>query len=90
MYVTERLGTHELTIAHIHTSKMVADLLTKPLQGERFHRCAQTALGKLYATSNRGAKGKMGPDEHRTLAETIQAMTCSQPQSSKKHKEATK
>jgi hypothetical protein len=43
-YVTERLGTHELTIAYIHTSKMVADLLTKPLQGERFHRCAQAAL----------------------------------------------
>jgi hypothetical protein len=57
-YVTERLGTHELSIAYIHTSRMIADILTKPLQGEQFHRFAQAALGRLYAANNRGAKGE--------------------------------
>jgi len=59
-YVTEILGTKELEIKYIHTAKMLADLLTKPLQGEKFHRFAQAALGRLYASSNRGAKGKVG------------------------------
>jgi hypothetical protein len=74
-YVTERLGTHELSIVYIHTSKMIADILTKPLQGEHFHRFAQIVMGRLYAANNRGAKGKAGPDGHRTLAEATQTAT---------------
>jgi len=89
-YVMERLGTHELSIAYAHTSKMIADILTKPLQGEQFHRFAQAALGKLYAVSNRGAKGKVGPDGHRSLTEAMQDVFCTQPQSRKKHKEPKK
>jgi hypothetical protein len=53
-YVTEHLGTHELTIAYVQTAKMIADLLTKPLQGDQFHRFAQAALGRLYASSTEG------------------------------------
>jgi hypothetical protein len=89
-YVMERLGTHELSIAYAHTSKMIADILTKPLQGEQFHRFAQTALGKLYAVSNRSSKGKVGPDGHRSLTEAMQDVFCTQPQSRKKHKEPKK
>jgi hypothetical protein len=88
-YVTERLGTHEMTIQYTHTSRMIADLYTKPLQGECFHNFAQIALGRLYASSNRGAKGKVGPDGHRSLVEAMQALYCTQPQSRKKTKENT-
>jgi hypothetical protein len=62
---------------------MIADLLTKPLQGESFYRFAQTALGKLYAMSNRGAKGtrdQAGPD---SLVRAMQELDCSQPQRKK-------
>jgi hypothetical protein len=85
-YVTERLSTHEMSIKYIHTSKMVSDLLTKPLQGEKFHHFAQLALGKVYASSNRGAKSKVNPDGYRSLVEATQGLTCSLPQTQKKLK----
>jgi len=85
-YVTERLSTHEMSIKYIHTSKMVSDLLTKPLQGEKFHHFAQLALGKVYASSNRGAKSKVNPDGYRSLVEATQGQTCSLPQTQKKLK----
>jgi hypothetical protein len=86
-YVTERLCTGEVTLRYIHTSKMIADLLTKPLQGESFYRFAQTALGKLYAMSNRGAKGtrdQAGPED--SLVRAMQELNCSQPQRKKCNK----
>ena len=85
-YVAERLGTGEVYVKYVHTSKMIADLLTKPLQGEAFYRFAQAALGRLYAESNRGAK-EIRPRDGDTLVEVMQALTCSQPQSHKKSKE---
>jgi len=57
-YVAERVGTGELALQYIHTSRMIADLLTKPLGGDLFHKHAQAALGRLPAVCNRGAKGR--------------------------------
>jgi hypothetical protein len=88
-YVAERLCTGEVYVKSVHTSKMIAELLTKPLQGEAFYRFAQAALGRLYAESNRGAKG-FRPRDGDTLVEAMQALTCSQPQSHKKPKENQK
>ena len=70
-YVLERLSTGEMFLKYTPTTKMVADLLTKPLQGEVFHRFAQMALGRLFASSNRGAKGKMGPGGARSLVDAM-------------------
>ena len=89
-YVLERLSTGEMFLKYTPTTKMVADLLTKPLQGEVFHRFAQMALGRLFASSNRGAKGKMGPGGARSLVDAMQALSCSVPQSRKKGKETKK
>jgi hypothetical protein len=79
--VEERLSAYELEIQYIHTSKMIADLLTKPLGGELFHRHAQTALGRLPAVCNRGAKSKT-TGKRASVAELTQklaGMTCTQP-----------
>jgi hypothetical protein len=90
-YMTERLSTVEVSIRYTHTSRMVADVLTKPLQGEAFHRFAQIVLGRLYAERNRGAKGTTLQDGEvavRTMAEAMSALNCAQPQSRKKRKES--
>jgi hypothetical protein len=88
-YVYERLCTTELMIEYLHTSKMVADLLTKPLGGELFHRHAQTALGRLPAMCNRGAKrkttGKRG--QQGDLVGRFAKLTCTQPVSQSEKRE---
>jgi hypothetical protein len=80
-YVAERLSTGEVRIEYIPTSRMVADLLTKPLGGELFHRHAQTTLGRLPAVCNRGAKGKATGKRPSVedLASSLAEMTCTQP-----------
>jgi hypothetical protein len=80
-YVAERADEGEMIIQYLPTTVMVADLFTKPLQGELFHRFTQTALGRLYARSNRGAKGNMSCDHTmETLAAAMETLACSQPQ----------
>jgi hypothetical protein len=59
-YVKERLDAKECEITYIKTEEMVADVLTKPLVGEGFHKLVRQLLGRTqfqtsYA-SNRGAK----------------------------------
>jgi hypothetical protein len=85
-YVAERLSTGEVRIEYIPTSRMVADLLTKPLGGELFHRHAQTTLGGLPAVCNRGAKGKATGKRPNVddLALSLAGMTCTQPVRSRK------
>jgi len=45
-YVMERLGTKELEIEYVQTDNMVADVLTKPLSGEGFHKLVRLLLGR--------------------------------------------
>jgi len=79
-YVAERLGTHEVGIEYLPTRKMVADLLTKPLGGDLFHRHAQMALGRIPAVCNRGAKEKVTYKRHvDDLAVNLASLTCTQP-----------
>ncbi len=56
-YISERLGTSELEIEYISTSKMLADVLTKPLGGSAYHNLVETLLGghKFRDLSNKGA-----------------------------------
>jgi hypothetical protein len=70
-YVAERLGTGEVAIKYIPTSKMVADLLTKPLGGDLFHRHANMALGRLPAMRNRGAERIMVDKRTSTCAQPV-------------------
>jgi hypothetical protein len=72
-YVRERVDSGETQLRYLHTTKMIADLLTKPLQGETFHRFAKLALGRLYAQSNRGVKSITELGGWSTLAEEVQA-----------------
>jgi len=80
-YVAERIRVKELEIKYKHTSKMVADLLTKPLGGDLFHQHANNALGRLPAVCNRGAKGKTTGKRASVndLTRSVAAMTCTQP-----------
>ncbi len=80
-YVAERVGTGELALQYIHTSRMIADLLTKPLGGDLFHKHAQAALGRLPAVCNRGAKGRT-TGKHAdvgSITKQLGEMTCTQP-----------
>ena len=44
-WVKDRVDSGELAIEHLPTEDMVADLLTKPLQGEQFLRLRKLLLG---------------------------------------------
>jgi len=80
-FVAERADGGDMMIQYLPTTVMVADLLTKPLQGGLFHRFAQTALGRLYARSNRGAKGNTScAHTVQTLVVAMETLACSQPQ----------
>jgi hypothetical protein len=78
-YVKERLDCAELEIQYVPTSKMVADVLTKPLGGELFHAHVRTILGRHQPyQSNRGAKSKMKHSESDVgLAVTLKGLSCS-------------
>jgi hypothetical protein len=78
-YVKERLDAKECEIKYIKTEEMVADVLTKPLVGEGFHKLARQLLGRTrfqtsYA-SNRGAK-KNVPPGHQSVGGMTQDVTC--------------
>jgi hypothetical protein len=62
-YVRERLETKQLEIEYVKTDTMLADVLTKPLSGEDFHKLVRLLRGRSkfqtsYA-SNMGAKKKV-------------------------------
>jgi len=46
-YVRECLGTGELEIDYMKMGKMLADILTKPLDDEHFHTIAHSILGRV-------------------------------------------
>ncbi len=62
-FVRERLATGEVEVRYIKTSLMLADLFTKALGGEQFHKSAEALLGKHRFShfSNRGAVGIVAP-----------------------------
>ena len=43
-FIKDRVGTGEIRIEHLSTTEMIADLLTKPLQGELFRRMRRALL----------------------------------------------
>ena len=57
----EQLPTSEVEVQYIHTSWMLADILTKAFGGEHFHDLAEILLEKHHFlhSSNRGAKNIM-------------------------------
>jgi len=78
-YVKERLDAKECEIKYIKTEEMVADVLTKPLVGEGFHKLARQLLGRTrfqtsYA-SNRGAKKNVPPGDQ-SVGDMTQDVTC--------------
>jgi hypothetical protein len=44
-WLKERIVNKEINITHIPTEDMLADLLTKPLQGSTFHRLSSAVRG---------------------------------------------
>jgi hypothetical protein len=46
-WVKDRIASGEVEIVHLRTYEMVADLLTKPIQGERFLQLRAALLGRL-------------------------------------------
>jgi hypothetical protein len=47
-FVTDRINSGDIKIQHMSTENMIADILTKPLQGELFAKLRDLLLG--YAT----------------------------------------
>mmetsp|Transcript_18891 Transcript_18891/g.27102 ORF Transcript_18891/g.27102 Transcript_18891/m.27102 type:complete len:180 (+) Transcript_18891:74-613(+) len=43
-FVKDKIESEEVTIEYLQTDEMIADLLTKPLQGEKFRRLRNLAL----------------------------------------------
>ncbi len=37
-FVKDRINSQELNVAYLNTSDMIADIMTKPLQGEQFRK----------------------------------------------------
>jgi hypothetical protein len=60
-YIKERLGTSKVEIEYIKAHEMFADLLTKPLSSELYHKLVSKILGRCQfaCLNNRGAKGKL-------------------------------
>jgi hypothetical protein len=44
-YIKERLGTSKVEIEYIKAHEMFADLLTKPLSSELYHKLVSKILG---------------------------------------------
>jgi hypothetical protein len=79
-YVKEGLATSELEIKYMKTlSKMLADLLTKPVSGEHFHTIAHTVLGnhRYACSSNRGTKNKMSKVSVERVTRELGGVSCS-------------
>ena len=45
MLLREKVVQNEIEVQYIKTKEMIADILTKPLQGEQFHVLARALLG---------------------------------------------
>ena len=43
-FVTDRVKAGEIRVEYIHTDEMIADILTKPLQGEKFRNLRAALL----------------------------------------------
>ena len=52
-WLTDRIAQGEVKLQHCPTKDMVADILTKPLQGEQFFRLRAKLLGHEYSVSAR-------------------------------------
>jgi hypothetical protein len=50
-WLKDRIGTGDITIRHCPTHQMLADFLTKPLQGSFFRRFKAVVLGYLHVSS---------------------------------------
>ena len=60
-WVRERVKNKEVEIKYLNTKQMVADALTKPLQGELFRNTTRHMLGhstQVHAFLDRGALSK--------------------------------
>jgi hypothetical protein len=88
-YMKERIMTGELEIEHVKTSKMLADILTKPLGGEQYHNLVNQILGYFPYLNNRGAKKNMVQNTTSVtdVSESLRQMTCSNHENRRKHKE---
>ena len=60
MLLREKIVQNEIEVQYIKTKEMIADILTKPLQGEQFHMLAWALLGdmKLRVLLQKGCVGK--------------------------------
>ena len=47
MLLREKIVQNEIEVQYINTKEMIADILTKPLQGEQFHMLAWALLGNM-------------------------------------------
>jgi len=50
-WLTDRVKSGEIQIVHVPTELMLADMLTKPLQGEAFMRLRDRILGRVHGAS---------------------------------------
>ena len=48
-FIKERIDSKEVEVTHTPTDDMVADLLTKPIQGARFVRLRDMLLNSMVA-----------------------------------------
>ena len=48
-FITDRVNMKELTIEWCPTKQMVADFMTKPLQGSRFRHLRDYIMGRVHS-----------------------------------------
>ena len=49
-WLTERIQEKEIAVEYVPTKDMIADILTKPLQGELFRHVRSLLMGHKYKT----------------------------------------
>ena len=46
-FIKERINTGEIRLSYLPTKEMIADLLTKPIQGKLFTKLRDRLLGRM-------------------------------------------
>jgi hypothetical protein len=52
-FITDRVNIKEISIGWCPTNKMVADFMTKPLQGSHFHNLRDYIMGRVRSTKSK-------------------------------------